>query len=84
MPHYTRYECSVCNRVSLRELLIAKKVVFSALGPGGKTVRSRTIKWLCTDCLPKDEHWNIEPYSGAPGLKSEPLERVRAAESRSK
>lgn len=83
MPHYTEYACTRCKKKCERDVLVAKKVSFSALGPGGKVIRSRTTDWLCDECLPLDEHWNIQPYSGAPGLKSDPLERVRAAQSHS-
>ena len=82
MPHYTEYKCGVCNRVTERDLLVVKKAVFSQMGAGGKVLRSRTIEWKCDECLEKDTEWNTLPYTNAPGQKSAPLERVRAAEAR--
>jgi hypothetical protein len=70
----------VCNKITLRELLTVKKAVFTAMGAGGKTLRSRTTAYLCNECLPKDEDYQREAFTGAPGMKSEPLERVRAAQ----
>lgn len=61
---------------------MVKKVNFSAVGAGAKIVRSRTVAWLCDECLPKDPDYNAEAFKGAPGLKSPALERVRAAEAR--
>lgn len=82
IPHYTEYKCTVCNRETLRELLTAKKVVFSVMGAGGKVLRSRTIGHLCNECIEKDEHYNLEAFKSAPGMKSEPLERVRAIQAK--
>jgi hypothetical protein len=83
MPHYSDYKCSVCKRPTERILLVAKKAVFSPLGPGAKTIKSRTLAWLCDECLPKDEDFQREAHSGAPGLKSPALERVRALDNKS-
>lgn len=84
MPHYTDYRCSECGRETLRELLIAVKVQFTPLGPGAKVIRSRTIAWKCNECIEDDPYWNLEAFSGAPGMKSTPLERVREAEASGK
>lgn len=56
-----------------------KKVDFITLGTPRKVVVSRTLDWLCQDCLQKDEHFNLEAFQ-SPGMKSEPLEQVRAAQ----
>ena len=84
MPHYTEYRCTGadCGKVTLRELLTAKKVNFSPIGPGAKIIRSRTVAWLCDECLEKDVDYNAQAFKAAPGLKSPALERVRAAEER--
>lgn len=61
-----------------------KKVDFVTLGGSGrraKTVRSRTTDWLCPGCLAKDPAWNLEKYN-TPGMQSEALNRVRAAQER--
>lgn len=80
MPHYTEYLCTNCGQYTERELLTVKKVVFTEMGSGGKVLKSRTIGWLCNDCIEDDEHYNLDAYTTAPGLKSPGLERVRAAE----
>ena len=81
MPHFSDYKCSACQRETLRNLLIAVKVQFTPLGPGARVLRSRTISWLCNECIEENEYWNLPAFSGAPGMKSAPLERVRAAEA---
>jgi hypothetical protein len=68
----------------MRELLTAVKVHFTALGPGAKVLRSRTVAWKCDDCLKVDPYYNLPAFSGAPGMKSESLERVREAEANGK
>lgn len=80
MPHYSEYKCTNCNQITLKELLQAKKVVFSPIGAGTKITKSRTVAWLCNECLELDEDWKREKFKGSPGLKSPALERVRAAE----
>lgn len=80
MPHYTEYRCGACGQVTLRDLLVAKKVVFTGLGAGAKILKSRTVGWLCNECIELDEDYKLEKYSTAPGHKSASLERVRAAE----
>lgn len=82
MPHYSDYRCTPCGRVTERELLYVKKVTFSEMGAGGKVVRSRTVDWICDECIEKDPEYNSEPYVNAPGLKSPALERVRKAEKK--
>lgn len=81
MPHYSTYKCTGCNQVTLKELLTVKKVVFSPIGAGTKITKSRTIAWLCNECIELDEDWQREAFSGSPGHKSPALERVRAIES---
>jgi len=61
---------------------MAKKVIFSALGAGAKIVRSRTVGWLCDECILEDEDYTREPFAGAPGMTSPALERVRALENK--
>lgn len=80
MPGYTDYICSACGRETLRDLLVAKKISFTGLGSGAKTIRTRTVAWVCDECIEVDVDWNRPAYSGAPGMKSAALERVRAAE----
>lgn len=77
MPHYTDYRCSVCCQITLKSLLVVKKAVFQPLGSGAKIIKSRTISWLCNECVEKDEDYQREAFD-APGHKSAPLERVRS------
>lgn len=84
MPHYTDYRCMSCGRETLRELLTVKKVVFAAMGAGGKIVKSRTLGYLCDECIKNDPEYQLEAYKSAPGMKSEPLERVRAMKAKSR
>jgi hypothetical protein len=84
MPGYSEYKCSVCQRETLRDLLTAKKISFTTMGAGAKTLRTRTVAWLCDECILVDEDYTREAYSGAPGMQSPALERVRAAEGKAK
>jgi len=84
MPGYSEYKCSVCLRKTLRELLTAKKIAFTTMGAGAKTLRTRTVGWLCDECIEVDEDYIRPAYSGAPGMQSPALERVRAAEGNMK
>lgn len=81
MPHYSDYRCTKCNQPTLKALLTVKKVVFSPIGAGTKITKSRTVEWLCNECLELDPDWNREKFNGSPGLKSPALERVRALEN---
>lgn len=63
------YACSNCRAVTNREKLTVKKVIFAKIGAGGRIRKSRTLAWLCFDCLKTDADWNIERFD-APGLKA--------------
>lgn len=56
------YICDNCGRLSSRDLLVVKKTVFTTMGVGGKTIRSRVKQWLCTDCTKSDPDWNLPKY----------------------
>jgi hypothetical protein len=77
MPHYTDYRCTVCRQVTLKQLLTVKKAVFQPLGAGAKIIKSRTVAWLCNECVELDPEYMLEAFN-APGHKSESLERVRS------
>jgi hypothetical protein len=83
IPHYTEYKCTICGRETERSLLLAKKVTFQPLGPGANITRSRTVAWICDECITKDPEYNLPAFKGSPGLKSPALERVREAEAKS-
>lgn len=76
MPHYTTDRCSVCGLLASKELLTIKRVNFMKRLTPSKTLKSRTVAWLCEKCLSNDPEWNTKRYSG-PGHTSEALERVR-------
>jgi hypothetical protein len=44
--------------------MVAKRVIFTTLGAGYDTLRSRTIAYLCPTCRDLDEHWNRPEFSG--------------------
>lgn len=81
MPHYSEYKCTECKQVTLKKLLYAKKVVFSPIGAGTKIIKSRTVAWLCNECIELDPDYQREAFNKSPGLKSPALERVRAIEN---
>lgn len=78
MPHYSQYICSICgDEFEDKSKLVRKKVDFVVLG--GRTLASRTVAWLCVDkCMKADTDFNRQPFD-TPGMKSAPLQRVRAA-----
>lgn len=65
MPRQTDYRCTMCGEepkdefgTHSRDLLMAKKVVFYAVGNFGQKVhRSRVTDRLCPACLVKDAAW---------------------------
>lgn len=61
------YSCSDCGGRSTREDLMAKRVSFTTIGSTPKTVRSRTVKWLCEVCMMRDPDFNLDPRTSAPG-----------------
>ena len=43
-------------------MLVVKKVLFTKMGSGAKTLKARVVGWLCTDCTKKDPDFNREAY----------------------
>lgn len=66
------YRCTVCDTVTERELLLAKKINFVGIGAGGKLVRSRTKHWMCPKCVSADEDWNLKDFKAPGNLQYEP------------
>lgn len=64
------HECSNCKRITQRDLLMSKKVMFQELGVKPKIFRSRVIAWLCPTCVAADEDWQRPAYE-SPGRTSE-------------
>ena len=61
------YKCTNCGAQPGREHLLAKKVLFTGMGAGAKTHRSRVIGHLCVPCVKKDPVYNLAPYVQAHG-----------------
>jgi hypothetical protein len=84
VPHYTDYSCHDCGATFSQSeaqagKLMRKTVQFQTFGNKPRTVRSRTIKFVCINCITVDPEYNIESFR-APGQLSQGLERVRVAE----
>lgn len=56
------YKCSGCNEDCERSLLSVKKVMFTAMGAGAQTLRSRVVGHFCPRCVAQDPDYNREPY----------------------
>jgi rubrerythrin len=64
------YECTVCNTVTHRDDLIVKRAVYKTMGEEGRTLKSRTVAWICPVCIEGDPEWNREKTSSSPGVMS--------------
>lgn len=53
------YACTVCGVQKPKDELSTKKVLFSGIGTSSTVFRSRTVEWLCEDCLGKDSQYNF-------------------------
>jgi hypothetical protein len=63
-----KYTCGTCKKDKPREDLLAKRVTFTTLKPV-KTIRSRTVGWICSECRPQDPAWTQTAFSAAPGYE---------------
>lgn len=52
------YACTNCGDQVARDELTSKKVMFSGLGVSATVFRSRTVDWLCDECLGADAQYN--------------------------
>lgn len=52
------YACTVCGKETTRDELSTKKVLFAGIGHGATVFRSRTVDWMCDDCLGQDRDYN--------------------------
>lgn len=55
------YVCNGCGKPTRRSLLVVKKVLFTSMGEGSRTLRARVVGWYCPDCTKKDVDWNRPP-----------------------
>lgn len=63
------YTCSSCQRPTDRKDLVVKRITFLEMGKGGRQIKSRTVGWICGDCLEQDPAWNMEPFQESPGIR---------------
>lgn len=63
MPNQPHYACTQCKRNTPREDLTVKKAMFTEMGEGARTIRSRVVDWLCPLCLTKDTDYQREKFS---------------------
>lgn len=67
-----RWPCSVCgDDTRPKDQMVAKRVVFTTLGAGYDTLRSRTTEYLCPPCRDRDPIWNSPAHAG-PARKERP------------
>jgi hypothetical protein len=59
-PHYA---CTRCKNPTKREELTVKKALFTEMGEGARSLRSRVVDWLCDSCLKQDTDFNREKFS---------------------
>lgn len=62
-----KYLCSVCKRERPRADLLSKKVSFTTIKPV-RTVLSRVVGWVCSDCRAVDPVWTSAKYADSPGM----------------
>lgn len=58
------YACTRCGKEHPRSDLVAKVASFRELGVGGRLVRSRTVAWLCENCMVYDPDYNMTRVNG--------------------
>jgi len=76
MPNeHIEYKCSKCGTPTPREKLTVKRVQFATIGAGYKTLRNRTVAWLCESCLNDDSAWMQSALAAAPGMKNTKLNK---------
>jgi hypothetical protein len=67
---HIKYKCTACGQPTRREALTAKRVVFAPVSSPSEAPgrRTRTVGWLCPQCLEHDPAWNQPKRSAAPGM----------------
>ena len=64
MSNAVEYCCSKCGATPGRANLFVKRVQFTTMGEGARTVRSRVVGWLCGRCVNLDPDYNRESQAG--------------------
>lgn len=67
---HIEYRCTVCGKEFERGDLLVKIVSWKGIGRGAKTVRSRSVAWVCPDCRELDSHWTREGIVTSPGMRN--------------
>lgn len=62
MPVEHEYRCTECGTLTKRDLLTVKKVLFTEMGVGSNTLRSRVVGWLCPACVKADSTWRMPAH----------------------
>lgn len=70
MANIPEYGCTRCNTPTSRDDLIVKKSLFTEMGEGGRSVRSRVTDWLCQKCREEDPDWNLPKFNPPRMVKS--------------
>lgn len=63
MANIPEYVCTNCHRPTRREDLTVKKVMFTEMGAGATTIRSRVVGWLCELCRESDNDFHRDRFS---------------------
>lgn len=66
-----KYRCTGCGAEPGRDKLTIKRAQFATMD--NKTVKTRTVGWLCPDCLESDPEANLPSRATAPGMKGTKL-----------
>lgn len=67
------YLCNGCGNPTPRDMLTVKKILFTTMGEGSSTSRSRVESWLCPSCTTKDPGWNL-PKNRQPAERVKPVQ----------
>lgn len=62
MPAEHEYVCTKCGASTHRDLLTVKKVLFTEMGAGSRTLRARVVDWLCPKCVKEDPAWQAPAH----------------------
>jgi len=66
MPFVGPYVCSKCGAKTEREDLTVLRLSFLTMGTGPKVKKSRTLGWLCENCIEIHPLWNLDKFEGPP------------------
>lgn len=56
------YVCTRCGSQQRRSSLVVKRVQFTEMGEGAKTLKSRVVDWLCNACRESDADYLLEKF----------------------